>query len=148
MTRLADISVFVTDLDSTLFLPDTTDPPWEFFYLLDSQLLEDCRWIVATGRSFEQVRKFSENWPQRPGTIISRERFIHFNRGDRFEADEEWNSRLRRRTQEVDSDWKELLPKLLRCLNKAELEPDNEHGHLIFASEAEAIEAEEFLKKC
>ncbi len=147
MSKLSDISIFVTDLDSTLFLPDTTDPPEEFFSLLDSQFPVDCGWIVATGRSFEQVREFSESWPLLPEVIISRERFIHVYRGDDFEPDTRWNEKLRLQTEKVDRDWKKLLPELLRRLKEVGLEPESEHGHLIFESEAEAIKAENFLKQ-
>jgi len=114
---LKPTSVFVTDLDNTLFHPDTERVHSEFFPLLKRWRTLGGTWIIATGRPVHRLHDFFDRWGEVPDYYIARERFMaQYVDGIEFPY-LGWNRAMARKTRFVENPpypWIEDLKELAR----------------------------------
>lgn len=144
--KLSKVDIFVTDLDGTLFLPDTEDIPAEFFEKIENWREEGKLWIVATGRPDDRLREFIEDWEQVPDFYIVEERYIFSTDSeDEVIPFSDWNQQLQEATRRVEDKFKRLVKPLLDWIDEDNMEVEIENFNFIFEEENQARRGAEIL---
>ncbi|MFB6356516.1 MAG: HAD family hydrolase [bacterium] len=134
----------VTDLDNTLFIPDTEELPDGIFPRLNLWKQTGHRWIINTGRPIFRMEEFLAEWPVWPDYFVARERYIFQCVKKTTFAFGEWNRFMEERTRQVEQPphfWFESW-----C-EKENLKAEFENHDAIFDRVESARKAEEYLSE-
>lgn len=144
-----DIRVLVTDLDNTLFYPDSEDIPPDLPPRMRSWRQQGGRWVVATGRRREEQVEFYRQWELRPDYYIARERFIHTGggNGDPPGPFADWNRRLRDRSERVEREEEVWKPRLRAWMERHGIEAELKQYYAIMNRVEHSIQADLFLRE-
>lgn len=143
------IRVLVTDLDNTLFYPDTEDIPTDLPSRIRSWKRSGGRWVVATGRRREEQIEFYRQWELRPDYYIARERFIHtgWKNGDPPGPFADWNRRLREQSERVERETEVWKPRLRAWMERNGIEAELKQYYAIMNRVEHSIQADLFLRE-
>lgn len=126
------IKVLATDLDHTLFPPDTETLPERFPNLVSRWRGSSRAWIVATGRSVGDLQAFYREWPVLPDYTIARERFIIQHVGSSWFPHRAWNQKLMMLSREVLRRSRTWVERLLEAVEDRSIFERVEERYVVF----------------
>ncbi len=143
------VRVLVTDLDNTLFYPDSEEIPSGLPARIRNWKKQGGQWVVATGRRREEQVEFYRQWGFRPDYYIARERFIYLGRknGGTNDPFTEWNRRLRKQSDRVERETEVWKPPLREWMDENGIEAELKQYYAIMDRVEHSIQADVFLRE-